>query len=122
MALPAMLYVTFLEPGLEIRWLRIAAALAKVAMEARMALMGGVVAVPGRVDPVQDPAGRPRGHGARGDGHPVDRKQARIRGWRGGDVRGDLLRLLGVVVVWGIVALKLAQPILLLQIRRMSQG
>jgi hypothetical protein len=40
----------------------------------------------------------------------------RIRSWRGGDVRRIYYTLLGVVVVWGVIALKFAQPILLLQI------
>jgi hypothetical protein len=40
----------------------------------------------------------------------------RIRNWRGGDVRAIYYALLGVVVLWGMFALKLAQPILLLQI------
>jgi hypothetical protein len=40
----------------------------------------------------------------------------RARAWRGGDVRAIYYSLLAVVVVWGIFALGLAQPILLLQI------
>jgi hypothetical protein len=40
----------------------------------------------------------------------------RLRAWRGGDVRAIYYALLGVVVIWGIIALRLAQPILLLQI------
>jgi hypothetical protein len=40
----------------------------------------------------------------------------RIRNWRGGDVRAIYYSLLGVMVVWGIIALKLAQPIMLIQI------
>ena len=40
-----------------------------------------------------------------------------MRDWRGGDVRTVVLRRpWAVIVVWGIIALKLAQPIVLLQV------
>ena len=39
----------------------------------------------------------------------------RIRGWRGGDVRAVYYTMLGLMVVWGVIALRLTQPILLLQ-------
>ncbi len=39
-----------------------------------------------------------------------------MRAWRGGDVRAVYYSVLAVVVVWGIIALRLAQPIVLLQI------
>jgi hypothetical protein len=41
---------------------------------------------------------------------------ARVRGWRGGDVRAVYYTVLTAVVVWGIIALKLAAPVMLLQI------
>ena len=40
----------------------------------------------------------------------------RVRAWRGGDVRAVYYSVLALVVVWGIIALKLAQPVMLLQI------
>ena len=40
----------------------------------------------------------------------------RIRAWRGGDVRMVYYTVLAVFVVWGIIALRLAQPVVLLQI------
>jgi hypothetical protein len=40
----------------------------------------------------------------------------RVRAWRGGDVRAVYYAVLAVIVVWGILALRLAQPIVLLQI------
>src|SRR6185312_7605550 len=40
----------------------------------------------------------------------------RARSWRGGDVRAVYYSVLGVAVVWGIIALRLAQPVVLLQI------
>jgi hypothetical protein len=40
----------------------------------------------------------------------------RVRAWRGGDVRLVYYGVLAAVVLWGIVALRLAQPMMLLQI------
>ena len=40
----------------------------------------------------------------------------RIRQWRGGDVRVVYYSVLTVVVVWGVFALRLAQPIFLIQL------
>jgi hypothetical protein len=39
-----------------------------------------------------------------------------VRAWRGGDVRAVYYCVLAAIVVWGIFALRLAQPIMLLQI------
>jgi hypothetical protein len=114
MALPATLYVTFLEPGLDIRGIGIAAALAN-AMEQRMPLMGGVVAFLGawilfktQLDVLDGMV--------RGVTDILWTGSKRIRNWRGGDVRAIYYTLLGVVVVWGMIALKLVQPIMLIQI------
>jgi hypothetical protein len=41
---------------------------------------------------------------------------SRVRAWRGGDVRAVYYTVLAVLVVWGIFALRLAQPIVLLKI------
>jgi hypothetical protein len=41
---------------------------------------------------------------------------ARIRAWRGGDVRAIYYTVLAGMVVWGIIALRLAQPVALLLI------
>jgi hypothetical protein len=40
----------------------------------------------------------------------------RFRNWRGGDVRVVYYGVLAVVVIWGVIALRFAQPIFLLQI------
>jgi hypothetical protein len=40
----------------------------------------------------------------------------RVRAWRGGDVRAVYYGVLAVAVVWGVIALRLAPPIMLLQI------
>jgi len=114
MALPATLYVTFLEPGLDIRGYGIAATLAN-AMEARMPLMGGVVAFLGAWILFKTQLDVMEGM-VRAVTDILWTGSKRIRNWRGGDVRAVYYALLGIVVVWGMIALKLAQPILLLQI------
>jgi hypothetical protein len=120
MALPAVLYVTFLEPGIDIRGYGIAAELAS-AMEARMPLMGGVVAFLGawilfktQLDVIEGMV--------RAVTDIIWTGSKRARAWRGGDVRAIYYSLLAVVVVWGIFALGLAQPILLLQISATLAG
>ena len=40
----------------------------------------------------------------------------RVRAWRSGDVRAVYYSVLGTAVLWGIVALRLAQPIVLLKL------
>jgi hypothetical protein len=114
MGLPALLYVTFLEPGQDIRGLGIAATLAN-AMEARMPLMGGIVAFMGawilfktQLDLLDAMT--------RATTDILWTGSKRIRSWRGGDVRRVYYFVLAAVVVWGAIALKLAQPILLIQI------
>src|SRR3712207_7231134 len=39
-----------------------------------------------------------------------------FRSWRGGDVRAVYYAVLAALVLWGVLALRLAQPIVLLQI------
>jgi hypothetical protein len=114
MGLPAVLYVTFLEPGVDIRGYGIAAELAN-AMASRVALAGGVMAFLGawilfktQLDVIEAMV--------RAVTDILWTGSKRIRNWRGGDVRAIYYTLLGLVVVWGIIALRLAQPILLLQI------
>jgi hypothetical protein len=114
MALPAVLYVTFLEPGVDIRGYGIAAALAS-AMAERLPLAGGVVAFLGawilfktQLDVLEGMV--------RGVTDILWTGSKRIRSWRGGDVRAIYYTLLGVLVIWGMIALKLVQPIMLIQI------
>jgi hypothetical protein len=114
MALPAVLYVTFLEPGVDIRGYGIAAALAS-AMAERLPLAGGVVAFLGawilfktQLDVLEGMV--------RGVTDILWTGSKRIRNWRGGDVRAIYYTLLGVLVIWGMIALKLVQPIMLIQI------
>lgn len=114
MVLPALLYVTFIEGGQDIRGLGIAATLAH-AMEARLPLMGGVIAFMGawilfktQLDILEAMI--------RAITDILWTGSRRIRAWRGGDVRRVYYFVLAGVVVWGAIALRLAQPILLLQI------
>ena len=116
MVLPALLYVTFLPRGTDIRGLGIAAALASSVGAHGRAAGWRSDRVPRRLDPVQDAARQPRRHGARHHRHPVDRQPVACARWRGGDVRAVYYAVLGAIVVWGIIALRLAQPIVLLQI------
>ena len=115
MILPAMIYVTFLPLGTDIQGLGISAALAQAVSGTSGVLLGGLIAflgawilfktqldvLEGMVRAITDIlwSGSPR-----------------VRGWRGGDVRTVYYCVLAVVVLWGVVALRLAQPILLLQI------
>jgi hypothetical protein len=115
MVLPALLYVTFIPRGSDIQGLGISAALASSVGAQAGALLAGVIAflgawilfktqldnLEGMVRAITDIlwAGSPA-----------------VRGWRGGDVRAVYYAVLGAVVLWGIVALRLAQPIVLLQL------
>jgi hypothetical protein len=40
----------------------------------------------------------------------------RLREWRGGDVRVVYYSVLAAAVIWGVIALRMAQPIVLLQL------
>jgi hypothetical protein len=115
MVLPALLYVTFIERGNDIRGLGIAAQLAANAGAAAGPLIAGAIALlaawllfktqldsmEGMVRSITDILWSGSG---------------RIRSWRGGDVRAVYYSVLGVVVIWGMIALRLAQPIMLIQI------
>jgi hypothetical protein len=46
----------------------------------------------------------------------------RIRSWRGGDVRVVYYSVLAIISLWGIVALKLTQPIILLTLSANMAG
>jgi len=113
MALPAMLYVTFLPSGIDIRGLGIAAALAQAVGARTGAVLAGTIAVMGvwillktQLDIVEGMV--------RAITDILWTGSPRLRAWRGGDVRKVYYTVLGIVVLWGIVALRLAQPIFLL--------
>ena len=115
MLMPALLYVTFVPQGSDIRGLGIAAALAHAINDARGPIFGGAVAImavwvlfktqldlfEGLVRQLTD---------------ILWTGSSRLREWRGGDVRIVYYGVLIVAVVWGLIALRMAQPIFLLQI------
>lgn len=115
MALPAILYTAFIQPGRDIRGLAVAAELAN-AMAARggplltftVALMGVWVLFKTQLDILDGMS--------RAITDILWTGSKRIRAWRGGDVRVVYYSVLAAIVVWGILALRLTQPIILLQL------
>ena len=115
MALPALLYVTFLPRGADIRGLGISAALAQGVGARAGSLLAGVVAFLGvwllfktQLDILEGMV--------RAVTDILWTGSRRLRAWRGGDVRAVYYAVLAAVVLWGVVALRLAQPIVLLQL------
>jgi hypothetical protein len=115
MMLPALLYVTFVAPGTDIKGLAISAVLAQTIGAAAGPWLGITVAVLGawilfktQLDCVEGMT--------RSVTDILWTGSARVRAWRGGDVRAVYYAVLAVVIVWGIIALKVAQPVMLLQI------
>ena len=115
MVLPALLYVTFLARGTDIRGLGISAALAE-SMGAQFGpLLAGAIAFLGawllfktQLDNVEGMT--------RAVTDILWTGSPRVRSWRGGDVRAVYYFVLAAIVLWGVVALRLAQPIALLQL------
>jgi hypothetical protein len=115
MTLPALLYVTFLPRGDEIRGLGIAAALAHGVASQAGALLGGSIAFLGvwilfktQLDLLEGMV--------RAITDILWTGSRRLRAWRGGDVRAVYYAVLAAVVSWGVIALGLAAPIVLLQL------
>ncbi len=115
MALPALLYVTFFAPGTEIRGLGIAAALAGAMSTAAGAGVGLVVATMGAWILVKTQLDSLEGM-TRSITDIIWTGSRRVRAVRGGDVRVVYYAVLALIAVWGIIALRLAQPIFLLQL------
>jgi hypothetical protein len=115
MMLPALLYVTFVAPGTDIKGLAISAVLAQTVgvtagpwIGVGVALLGAWILFKTQLDCVEGMT--------RSITDILWTGSARVRAWRGGDVRAVYYTVLAVVVVWGIIALKLAAPVMLLQI------
>jgi len=115
MMLPALLYVTFIAPGTDIKGLAISAVLAQTIGATAGPLLGMGIALLGvwilfktQLDCVEGMT--------RSITDILWTGSARVRQWRGGDVRAVYYTVLAVVVCWGIIALKLAAPVTLLQI------
>jgi len=114
-ALPALLYVRFLPRGEDIRGLGIAAALASAVGEHAGPLLGGAIAFLGawlllktQLDSLEAMT--------RAVTDMLWTGSRRVRKWRGGDVRAVYYTVLASVAIWGMIALRLAQPIVLLQL------
>jgi hypothetical protein len=115
MALPAVLYVTFIEPGTDIRGLGVAAALAESISDRAGPALGTVVAVLGawllfktQLDLIEGTV--------RATTDILWSGSTGVRRWRGGDVRALYYAVLAGLVLWGIVSLRISQPIVLLQV------
>jgi len=115
MVLPALLYVTFMPSGVDIRGPGISASLAEVLgtqvapwLAAAVALLGAWLLFKCQLDIVDCMT--------RTITDLLWSGSRRVREWRGGDVRAVYYSVLAVIIVWGIIALKLAQPIVLLQL------
>jgi hypothetical protein len=112
--LPALLYLTFLPHGSDIRGLGIAAELAEAMRTSAGAFVGGTVAFIGvwvlfktQLDIMEGMV--------RAITDMLWTGSARVRAWRGGDVRFVYYGVLTIVVVWGMVALRM-RPVTLLQL------
>lgn len=115
MGLPAILYTTFIERGTDIRGLAIASELANamarrggIALTFIVAFLGAwilfktqLVILEGTVRAITD---------------LLWSGSQRVRGWRGGDVRIIYYTVLAFMVAWGLLALRLTEPIILLEL------
>jgi len=115
MVLPALLYVTFLPRGTDIQGLGISAALASAvgaqagpAVAIVIAFLGAWILFKTQLDNFEGMV--------RAVTDILWTGSSRVRAWRGGDVRAVYYTVLAVLVAWGIFALRLAQPIVLLKI------
>jgi hypothetical protein len=115
MALPALLYVTFLPHGTDIRGLGISAALASGIGAQAGPLLAGVIALLGAWLLFKTQLDLLEGM-VRAVTDILWTGSRRIRAWRGGDVRAVYYAVLAAVVLWGVFALRIAQPIVLLQL------
>src|SRR5262245_7952740 len=115
MVLPALLYVTFLPKGSDIQGLGISAALANSVGGRVGPLIGGMIAFLGAWILFKTQLDNVEGM-VRSITDILWTGSSRIRGWRGGDVRAVYYGVLGAIVIWGTIALRLAQPFVLLKI------
>ena len=115
MLLPALLYVTFVPRGTNIEGLGISAALASGVGTSTGPILAGAIAFLGawilfktQVDLVEGMA--------RAITDMLWTGSRSVRSWRGGDVRAVYYAVLGVIVIWGMIAMRLAAPIVLLKL------
>jgi hypothetical protein len=115
MVLPGILYVTFLPRGTDIQGLGISAALASSVSASSGALLGGGIALLGAWTLFKTQLDNLEGM-VRAITDMLWTGSRHVRAWRGGDVRAVYYSVLASIVLWGLVALRLAQPIVLLKL------
>ncbi len=115
MLLPALLYVTFLPAGADIQGLGISAALASGMMAQAGPAVGGAVAFLAAWILFKTQLDNFEGM-TRAITDILWTGSRHVRSWRGGDVRTVYYSVMAILVVWGIIALGLAQPIVLLKV------
>ena len=115
MVLPAVIYVTFLPRGSDIRGMGISAALASAVGTRSGPLLAGVIAFLGAWILFKTQLDNVDGM-VRAITDVLWTGSRRVRAWRGGDVRALYYTLLATLALWGVIALRLATPIALLQI------
>ena len=115
MLLPALLYVTFLPRGTDIQGLGISAALASAIGSRAGAGVGAVIAFLGAWILFKTQLDNLEGM-VRAVTDILWTGSRRVRAWRDGDIRLVYYTVLATLVVWGLIAMRLAQPIVLLQL------
>jgi hypothetical protein len=115
MTLPALIYLTFLPRGIDIQGLGISAALASSVSSRAGAWIGGTIALLGAWTLFKTQLDNLEGM-VRSITDILWTGSRRIRSWRGGDVRAVYYSVLAAIVIWGLIALRLAQPIVLLKL------
>ncbi len=115
MLLPALLYVTFLPRGTDIQGLGISAALARAVGEREGAVLAGVIAFLGAWVLFKTQLDNFEGM-TRAMTDILWTGSPRVRQVKDGDVRRVYYTIMAVLTVWGVIALQLAQPIVLLKI------
>lgn len=113
MALPAILYTSVLTQGEDIRGLGVAAALANAfgagtGLAIAVAFMGAWLLFKTQLDILEGTV--------RAVTDILWSGSSRVRRWSSGDVRGVYYSVLAIFVIWGLIAMGLAQPIFLLQL------
>jgi hypothetical protein len=115
MGLPAILYTAVIPRGTDLRGLAIASELARALGEGRgqwvpllVALMSVWILFKAQLDILEATV--------RSITDILWSGSARVRAWRGGDVRAVYYLVLAVLFAWGLFAMALTQPIVLLQL------
>ena len=115
MLLPAILYTSLLPKGTDLRGLGISAALASAIGERSGPILAGAIAFLGAWILFKTQLDTMEGM-VRALTDMLWTRSRRVRAWRNGDVRAVYYAVLAAVAVWGVIALRLAQPIVLLQV------